>query len=159
MYYCNRSSPTLNTELELALLNQFQLVWPAKICTQRSSGRKKAWYYGWFWFWKSGGLKEDLIKVRKLLPDLWSKQLLVIIIFCFICSSLLEIWFIKNNFVKVHFFLKHREEHPSDVGFRLTSWILGLCVLAVLSLSWQQRWSSLYKNPHWYSNFFRWGNF
>ncbi|BAT78232.1 hypothetical protein LR48_Vigan04g211500 [Vigna angularis] len=61
----------------------------------------------------------------QLLPNLRSKQLLV------------------------HFFLKRREGNLSDVEIsRLNSWALGLRVLAVLPLPWQQRCSSLHEHPH-----------
>ncbi|XP_027357114.1 uncharacterized protein LOC113866403 isoform X2 [Abrus precatorius] len=61
----------------------------------------------------------------QLLPNLRSKQLLV------------------------HFFLKRREGNLSDVEiFRLNSWALGLRVLAVLPVPWQQRCSSLHEHPH-----------
>ncbi|KAI9106384.1 hypothetical protein K1719_021912 [Acacia pycnantha] len=61
----------------------------------------------------------------QLLPNLRSKQLLV------------------------HFFLKRREGNLSDVEIsRLNSWALGLRVLAVLPVPWQQRCSSLHEYPH-----------
>ncbi|KAK7283046.1 hypothetical protein RIF29_12273 [Crotalaria pallida] len=61
----------------------------------------------------------------QLLPNLRSKQLLV------------------------HFFLKRREGNLSDVEIsRLNSWALGLRVLAVLPVPWQQRCSSLHEHPH-----------
>ncbi|KAL2346823.1 hypothetical protein Fmac_000823 [Flemingia macrophylla] len=61
----------------------------------------------------------------QLLPNLRSKQLLV------------------------HFFLKRREGHLSDIEIsRLNSWALGLRVLAVLPVPWQQRCSSLHEHPH-----------
>ncbi|KAG5045249.1 hypothetical protein JHK82_014634 [Glycine max] len=61
----------------------------------------------------------------QLLPNLRSKQLLV------------------------HFFLKRREGNLSDVEIsRLNSWALGLRVLAILPLPWQQRCSSLHEHPH-----------
>ncbi|KAF7830212.1 Protein isoform A [Senna tora] len=61
----------------------------------------------------------------QLLPNLRSKQLLV------------------------HFFLKRREGNLSDAEIsRLNSWALGLRVLAVLPLPWQQRCSSLHEYPH-----------
>ncbi|XP_028779338.1 uncharacterized protein LOC114735762 isoform X3 [Neltuma alba] len=61
----------------------------------------------------------------QLLPNLRSKQLLV------------------------HFFLKRREGNLSAVEIsRLNSWALGLRVLAVLPVPWQQRCSSLHEYPH-----------
>ncbi|MED6195197.1 hypothetical protein PIB30_035809, partial [Stylosanthes scabra] len=61
----------------------------------------------------------------QLLPNLRSKQLLV------------------------HFFLKRREGNLSDVEIsRLNSWALGLRVLAVLPVPWQQRCSALHEHPH-----------
>lgn len=61
----------------------------------------------------------------QLLPNLRSKQLLV------------------------HFFLKRREGNLSDAEIsRLNSWALGLRVLAVLPVPWQQRCSSLHEHPH-----------
>ncbi|PSS01176.1 hypothetical protein CEY00_Acc22534, partial [Actinidia chinensis var. chinensis] len=61
----------------------------------------------------------------QLLPNLRSKQLLV------------------------HFFLKRRDGNLSDVEVsRLNSWALGLRVLSVLPLPWQQRCSSLHEHPH-----------
>ncbi|CAL0305695.1 unnamed protein product [Lupinus luteus] len=72
---------------------------------------------------------EDALPVAmgamQLLPNLRSKQLLV------------------------HFFLKRREGNLSDVEVsRLNSWALGLRVLAVLPVPWQQRCSSLHEHPH-----------
>ncbi|CAL5205097.1 unnamed protein product [Lathyrus oleraceus] len=61
----------------------------------------------------------------QLLPNLRSKQLLV------------------------HFFLKRREGNLSDAEIsRLNSWALGLRVLSVLPVPWQQRCSSLHEHPH-----------
>ncbi|WJX41875.1 hypothetical protein P8452_29169 [Trifolium repens] len=61
----------------------------------------------------------------QLLPNLRSKQLLV------------------------HFFLKRREGNLSDDEIsRLNSWALGLRVLSVLPVPWQQRCSSLHEHPH-----------
>ncbi|GFZ08428.1 hypothetical protein Acr_20g0002360 [Actinidia rufa] len=61
----------------------------------------------------------------QLLPNLRSKQLLV------------------------HFFLKRRDGNLSDVEVsRLNSWALGLRVLSILPLPWQQRCSSLHEHPH-----------
>ncbi|XP_073225030.1 uncharacterized protein [Cicer arietinum] len=61
----------------------------------------------------------------QLLPNLRSKQLLV------------------------HFFLKRREGNLSDAEIsRLNSWALGLRVLSVLPIPWQQRCSSLHEHPH-----------
>ncbi|KAL5074247.1 hypothetical protein RYX36_013231 [Vicia faba] len=60
----------------------------------------------------------------QLLPNLRSKQLLV------------------------HFFLKRREGNLSDAEIsRLNSWALGLRVLSVLPVPWQQRCSSLHEHP------------
>lgn len=60
----------------------------------------------------------------QLLPDLRSKQLLV------------------------HFFLKRRAKSLSDAELtRLNSWALGLRVLSVLPVSWQQRCSALHEHP------------
>lgn len=61
----------------------------------------------------------------QLLPNLRSKQLLV------------------------HFFLKRREGNLSEAEIsRLNSWALGLRVLSVLPVPWQQRCSSLHEHPH-----------
>ncbi|XP_061346174.1 uncharacterized protein LOC133291864 [Gastrolobium bilobum] len=61
----------------------------------------------------------------QLLPNLRSKQLLV------------------------HFFLKRREGNLSDIEVsRLNSWALGLRVLSVLPVPWQQKCSSLHEHPH-----------
>ncbi|CAN1162066.1 Zinc finger FYVE domain-containing protein 26 [Linum perenne] len=61
----------------------------------------------------------------QLLPNLRSKQLLV------------------------HFFLKRRDGNLADVEVaRLSSWALGLRVLAALPLPWQQRCSALHEHPH-----------
>ncbi|XP_010526122.1 PREDICTED: uncharacterized protein LOC104803772 [Tarenaya hassleriana] len=66
-----------------------------------------------------------VIGAMQLLPDLYSKQLLV------------------------HFFLKRRDNNLSDLEVsRLNSWALGLKVLAALPLPWQQRCSSLHEHPH-----------
>ncbi|XP_048494067.1 uncharacterized protein LOC104887752 isoform X2 [Beta vulgaris subsp. vulgaris] len=60
----------------------------------------------------------------QLLPNLRSKQLLV------------------------HFFLKRKDSNLSDAEVsRLNSWALGLRVLSVLPLPWQQRCSSLHEHP------------
>uniref|UniRef100_A0A1D1Z361 Zinc finger FYVE domain-containing protein 26 n=1 Tax=Anthurium amnicola TaxID=1678845 RepID=A0A1D1Z361_9ARAE len=65
------------------------------------------------------------IGAMQLLPDLRSKQLLV------------------------HFFLKRRAGSLSDLEIaRLNSWAMGLGVLAVLPLPWQQRCSALHEHPH-----------
>lgn len=56
---------------------------------------------------------------------------------------------ISPHYLKVHFFLKRREGKLSDIEIsRLNSWALGLRVLAVLPVPWQQRCSSLHEYPH-----------
>ncbi|GAA0138325.1 hypothetical protein LIER_00090 [Lithospermum erythrorhizon] len=65
------------------------------------------------------------MSAMQLLPNLRSKQLLV------------------------HFFLKRRDSNLSEADVaRLSSWALGLRVLAALPLPWQQRCSSLHEHPH-----------
>ncbi|XP_078432242.1 zinc finger FYVE domain protein isoform X2 [Wolffia australiana] len=65
------------------------------------------------------------ISAMQLLPDLRSKQLLV------------------------HFFLKRRGGDLSEPELtRLNSWAMGLRVLAVLPLPWQQKCSGLHEHPH-----------
>ncbi|CAA6666265.1 unnamed protein product [Spirodela intermedia] len=65
------------------------------------------------------------IGAMQLLPDLRSKQLLV------------------------HFFLKRRAGNLSELEVtRLNSWAMGLRVLAILPLPWQQRCSALHEHPH-----------
>ncbi|XP_011622545.1 uncharacterized protein LOC18432072 [Amborella trichopoda] len=56
---------------------------------------------------------------------------------------------LRSKQLLVHFFLKRRAGNLSDVEIsRLNSWALGLRVLAVLPLPWQQRCSSLHEHPH-----------
>lgn len=50
--------------------------------------------------------------------------------------------------LKVHFFLKRRDSNLTEPELsRLNLWALGLRVLAVLPLPWQQRCSALHEHP------------